>query len=535
MVIFNCHCEKCGIDFVSHKTQRALCNMCSTNGEKTKTTVCKKCGKEFQIGRNPNDENKFYKKTICPDCSGKHCKKCGKLLQQTELNNAYCTDCQNKNKHVCSKCGIEIEVENILGTNKYLPKDKKRKLCDNCYEEFLKETKTIICKHCGKEFIVGRSKVDGGFLLKDYCTDCYNKLYHPEYKIKMCKKCNKEFKIYPNKNGKFTEHRQYCDDCLPLALKEGHNKTCLEKYGVDYSCLLPQCQEAQGIKESKINQKFIKMLNDNNIKTESEWYDNINHRHYDIYLPEQDILIEINPSYTHSILGSHYNGHSVNADKMKWLHYYRTKDIDKRVIHVWDWDDWNKILQLVKIKQKLYARNLQIDVVNEQDTKNFLNMYHIQGNCRGKEINFGLYQNSELVQIMAFGKPRYNKNYQWELLRLCSHENYMIVGGAEKLFNYFLQNYQPESVISYCDISKFTGYVYERLGFKRFKQSSPSKHWSKGDVHITDSLLRQRGYDQLFKTNYGKGTSNEELMLQNGWLPVYDCGQETYTWQKGEK
>ena len=46
--------------------------------------------------------------------------------------------------------------------------------------------------------------------------------------------------------------------------------------------------------------------------------------------------------------------------------------------------------------------------------------------------------------------------------------------------------------------------------------------------HITDNLLRAHGFDQLFNTNFGKGTSNDELMLQAGFVTVYDCGQATY-------
>lgn len=76
-----------------------------------------------------------------------------------------------------------------------------------------------------------------------------------------------------------------------------------------------------------------------------------------------------------------------------------------------------------------------------------------------------LYNNNQLVQVMTFGKARYTiKNYQYELLRLCSHKR---LPGSwwSSLFKYFTNNYQPISVISYCDISKFTGKVYERLGF----------------------------------------------------------------------
>ena len=47
-------------------------------------------------------------------------------------------------------------------------------------------------------------------------------------------------------------------------------------------------------------------------------------------------------------------------------------------------------------------------------------------------------------------------------------------------------------------------------------------------MHITDGLLRQRGFDQLFGTHYGKGTSNEQLMLDNGFVEIYDCGQQAY-------
>ena len=50
--------------------------------------------------------------------------------------------------------------------------------------------------------------------------------------------------------------------------------------------------------------------------------------------------------------------------------------------------------------------------------------------------------------------------------------------------------------------------------------------------HITDNLLRQRGFDQLFKTDYGKGISNEELMLNAKFVEIYDCGQSTYIYNR---
>lgn len=71
--------------------------------------------------------------------------------------------------------------------------------------------------------------------------------------------------------------------------------------------------------------------------------------------------------------------------------------------------------------------------------------------------------------------------------------------------------------------------IYNDLGFKHVRDNQPSIWWSRGEKKvISDTLLRQRGYDQLFKTNYGKGTSNHDLMLEHSWRPVYDCGQSSY-------
>ena len=131
---------------------------------------------------------------------------------------------------------------------------------------------------------------------------------------------------------------------------------------------------------------------------------------------------------------------------------------------------------------------------------------------------------------MTFGKPRYTQKYEYELLRLCTGHGLSVTGGASKLFNYFVKHYQSKSIISYCDLAKFTGHVYEQIGMKLDHTTAPAKVWSKGNSRITDNLLRQRGFDALFKTSYGKGTSNEQLMIDHNWLPVYDCGQAVYTY-----
>lgn len=314
-------------------------------------------------------------------------------------------------------------------------------------------------------------------------------------------------------------------------VKEKIKKTCLEKYGVFYNCMREECRKNSKGAISKINKNISNLLEKNNIKNELEF--NIKKFSYDIKILNSRILIEINPTYTHNSTNSNWFGSFNKPALEKDYHYNKTlyaKNNGYRCINIFDWDNVEKIINLLKNKESIQARLCNIKEISLQETSDFLNKYHLQNNCKGQDIRLGLYYKDKLIQIMTFGVPRYNKNYQYELLRLCTISDCAIIGGTEKLFKYFIKKYNPKSIISYCDNSKFSGNVYKKLGFELLDYGKPSKHWynMKTKKHITDNLLRQRGFDQLFNTNYGKGTSNEQLMLENGFVEVYDCGQSTY-------
>lgn len=309
------------------------------------------------------------------------------------------------------------------------------------------------------------------------------------------------------------------------AIKEKIKNTCLEKYGVPYGCMTDIARKRSN--DSKPNLFFAELLDKNDISYEREF--SLKMYSYDFKV--NDTLIEINPTITHNSNLNVWGG----SPKDEKYHLNKSNIAEQNgygCIHIWDWDDANKIVNMLKTKERLYARNLTMREVPEKECNEFLNLYHLQNTCKGGTIRYGLYNDNLLVMLMTFGKPRYNKNYEYELLRLCSHKDYIIVGGAEKLFKNFIKINNPKSIISYCDNSKFYGEIYKKLKFKIKNVSNPSKHWynMKTGQHITDNLLRQRGYDQLFKTHYGKGTSNEELMLDAGFLPVCDCGTTTFVY-----
>ena len=148
------------------------------------------------------------------------------------------------------------------------------------------------------------------------------------------------------------------------------------------------------------------------------------------------------------------------------------------------------IVNLLRNRSRCYARQCIVKEIDRNTAAKFINEYHLLGYTNDK-IRIGLYYKDELVSVMTFGRPRYNRKYEYELVRYCSGWN--VVGGAEKLFDYFLKQYDPQSIVSYCDKSKFRGDIYTSLGFSEV------------------------------------GTSNEELMRAHEVVEIYDAGQTTYS------
>ena len=307
---------------------------------------------------------------------------------------------------------------------------------------------------------------------------------------------------------------------------EKMKKTTFERYGTEYICQHELCLK-KSKRISNVNKKFQKFLSSNNISSELEFV--IEKVGYDLKVG--DFLIEIDPYYTHNITKGPYFGGSKRKEPISEdYHAEKTKFAKEHgynCIHIFDWDDPNKIVNLLQPKERIYARECEVKEIDKKVAKEFLESYHLQGSTRGVKFACGLFYKGELVEVMTFGKPRYNKNYEYELLRLCTKPTVSVIGGASKILNFFEEQVKPSSLISYCDLSKFNGEVYAKLGFELKEQTAPTKHWyhPKTKKHITDNLLRQRGFDQLHKTNFGKGTSNEELMKEYGYVEIYDCGQ----------
>lgn len=246
----------------------------------------------------------------------------------------------------------------------------------------------------------------------------------------------------------------------------------------------------------------------------------------DVYFPIEHIAIECNGSYWH-------------CDLNKSSDYHQKKTLlcrkaGIRLIHIFDYEWYNnedKIKNLLATvfgnNTIVYARNTTVKyITNVTESKNFLAANHLQEYVPAQH-SIGLYFNDELIEIMTFGTPRFSTDSNFELLRLCTKQGYTVIGGASKLFK-FATNYLKGSIVTYCDLSKFDGKVYEQLGMTLCNITAPNYVYV--DLATLETLSRYSCQKQkLLKKNYGTADMTEgEIMAQLGYVRLYNSGNACY-------
>ena len=246
----------------------------------------------------------------------------------------------------------------------------------------------------------------------------------------------------------------------------------------------------------------------------------------DIIVPSKKIGIEYDGLYWHShkILGdSKYHLNKTLAANEKGY----------RLIHVFE-DEWIYKQSIVKNRLKhilgvgcisVYGRKCEIREVNKELSDKFLEKYHIQGSCPSS-VRLGLFYKNRLVALMTFGKPRFNKQYDWELLRYCTMGSVNVVGGASKLMSYF-DNHYNGSMISYSDRRWGDGELYFKLGFRHSHDTEPN-YWYIKNQERFNRMKFQKHKLPLLLENFDPNKSEGENMREHGYNRVYDCGNRIY-------
>ena len=130
---------------------------------------------------------------------------------------------------------------------------------------------------------------------------------------------------------------------------------------------------------------------------------------------------------------------------------------------------------------------------------------------------------------MTFGNLRKNLGQKaeegsYELLRFCNKLNTSVVGGANKLFKYFVNQIKPKKIISYADRSWTMNNgksLYDNLGFKIIGVSKPNYYYIINKIRMNRFGFRK---DKLVKEGYDKNKTELQIMTERKIYRIYDSG-----------
>lgn len=247
----------------------------------------------------------------------------------------------------------------------------------------------------------------------------------------------------------------------------------------------------------------------------------------DVWIPEKNVAIEFDGLYWHSDAN----------DTCFDYHSMKTKMCEEKsvkLLHVFE-NEWDEKQEIVKDRirsvlgigqRRIFARKCTIEEIDSKISNEFLEINHLQGKDNSS-VRYGLYFNDELVSVMTFGKPRFDKKHDWEMIRFASRIGTNVVGGASKLLAFFKANYSG-SIVSYADRRYSNGNLYDKLGFRLESISNPNYIWIKKNVVLTRYQCQKSRLAKLLGDRFDKNKTEIENMQDNGWSRVFDCGNLVY-------
>jgi len=332
-------------------------------------------------------------------------------------------------------------------------------------------------------------------------------------------------------NGVFVDINNYCDIHKTFEISKSLLYSRLIYHNHENICV--KCNpiaENSSILESELK-NYIKSLNLNLNENNTSLLHN--NQEIDVYLPDYKLGIEFNGLYWHSELF-----------KDKNYHLNKTIECEKQgiqLLHVFE-DEWLYKKEIVKsiinnklgiINEKIYARKCLIREITSNESEDFLNKNHIQGNVNSK-IKLGLYYGDELVSVMTFeiarknlGNVDYDIDY-YNLNRFCNKINTNIIGGASKLLSYFIKTYHPKSIISYANRRYSQGSLYEKLGFTKINVNQPTYFYINKNKKNRYHRFTYRKEVMIKLGWYDESKTHDEMYYQHDLFKIYDCGSIKY-------
>lgn len=585
------------------KSSAMFCSTKCRGVSQKKKRNCVICNKEFyKVSKTCSlkCEQELRNKSFSESAEERVCELCETMFIPTSATQKYCTNIHQKE---CLECGNKFDFSDPLSKRKYCSSDCASKIINGkVAQEKRKQTslkkygvenpqsteelkKKIVQANIDKYGVEHPMMLDE---FKEKTIKTNLEKYGFKYAIqdpeirKRANATNLEKYGSENPFGSDLIKKKVMDTVLEKygveypnqsdIVKNKRIKTNLERYGYENVMMNPiyvaKMEEtfAKNIKSGKVKHHKVSILNKNFaqlIKDSCNSIDTVDFEspfgagfQADLGINEDKILIDINPTISHNSYRSFAcvksNCEKGQCDKhipqAQDYHQKRALEAQKNnlsLIQVYDWDTEEAILKMINMKTsknaiKLSARNLVCKIINQETANIFLHNFHIQGVAKGQSYCYGLYSDDLLMAVATFGKSRFNNNYEYEFIRYAVRGNYIVHGASGKLFQSFLKDIQPNSVISYVDFNHTTKQhtFLNTLGFFEINPNPPTLvHYNlKTKQKYVNSSVIKIGADRLLNIDFGENfdrtkLNNSQIMLDNGFLPVYTAGNRIFVYK----
>lgn len=310
-----------------------------------------------------------------------------------------------------------------------------------------------------------------------------------------------------------------------------HGKFIQTPYHHMTGCACPKCSSNISNNEIKIHEYIVSLVGEENVVTKDQSI--LNGKEIDILVPSLKIGFEYDGLYWHS--------ETNNKDKN--YHLQKTELAESkgyRLIHIFE-DEWLEHEDVVKSKIKhllqcdksiiIGARKCNVKIINKDDARMFLDMYHLQGFFQST-IYYGAYYKNELVGVMTFLKEKENK---WNLNRFATINKYRLPGIANKLFKQFVYDEQPLEVKSFLDRrwgwGKFN--VYLNMVFTLDNIEKPDYSYVKHSKRYHKFNFKKEKLKKM--KDFPENWTESQMMNSLGYHKLWNCGLIKYLWKNSQQ
>lgn len=252
-------------------------------------------------------------------------------------------------------------------------------------------------------------------------------------------------------------------------------------------------------------------------------------RELDLVIPSKKIAIEMNGAYWH---------HDKSGKVPLFEKSNMTKIADYQLIHIWDYEWYyqraaveNMLLSKLGIFQRrVSGRKCTVQSITKEQAVTFLDRLHLQGSCKSS-VQLGLFYGDELLGVGTFGRSRFSKLGEYELLRMCFESGVQVHGGVGKLTKAASKQLSA-NIITYADARFSVGAGYIAAGYTPAGCTKPGYVWFTPKTGTINRYLTQKSrIAKLLGEEVDLSCTENELMRAAGFYKLIDCGHHRFVFK----